>query len=317
MSVRADSKHIRRKAFGLAISTGSRRGFTLTEILAVIAILSLITVSLFTMFQQGTEVWRQSSARTEAYIKARQILDMMAREIKGAVLITAARGPRADPDMPMNELKRADFVGLNGKNDDGAVTLQGWRTPQSPPSKEQAYSDQIYFVAPVMNSGRQELCVIGYWVKDADGETRAPLTQTGVPGNSKDDGLWPCFLTDGAAGAPVAEWRAFDFSSRSLNSWSNLLGEVAGTVRQLDIKYYDYEKRGPGAPVLNEYYAWDSLPSSEGGTTRDNYDDNKLPAAVRITVTVGDKDDIVKGIKLSTIVYLENARKTIVGGVNP
>ena len=43
------------------------------------------------------------------------------------------------------------------------------------------------------------------------------------------------------------------------------------------------------------------------GTTVTKEDDDKLPVAVKITVAVGDKDDVIKPIRLSTIVYLENA----------
>jgi hypothetical protein len=264
------------------------------------------------MFQQGSAVWRLSAARTEAYMKARQILDMMAREIRGAVLITAARGPKSDPaDTSANaKPKRADFVGLNGNNpgsgtESNTTTLQDWRT------REQPYSDQIYFVAPVTNSGKQELCMIGYWVKDVDGNTTAPVTPDGVPGNSKDDVLVRPYRTDGGPGEPDDVWKTFDFSDGSFSSaaWDATGGEVALSVRQLDIKYCTYESTG-GTTRLKEYNAWDSLPFSPDRTTDDDYDDNRLPAAVKITITVGDKNDIIKGIRLSTIVYLDNSGRT-------
>ncbi|NQT81510.1 prepilin-type N-terminal cleavage/methylation domain-containing protein [bacterium] len=274
-----------------------RRGFTLLELLAVMVILSMITVSLFTIFSQGSETWRRSGARTEAYLKARQILEMMSREIKGAVLITTARGPDAEPDGPSDPPKRADFRGLDA---DG---LQEWR------NNEQEFSDQIYFVTPVANSGRQELCMIGYWVKDVEEDTTSPLGGSGVPGNSRDDVFWRTYLTDGNSAPPPDEWLTFDFTSLALNSWSSQIGEVALSVRQLDIKYYDYEDVGG----LEEYDEWDSRPttisgpSKYKGTTLTKDDDNKLPVAVKITITVGDKDNFIKPIRLSTIVYLENA----------
>ena len=293
-------------AGGTRHAPSGRRGFTLTEILAVMAILSLMVVSLFTMFQQGSGVWRLSGARTEAYMKARQILDMMARDIRGAVLITAAGGPKAEPDLNLKTTKRADFVGLNGDNEGLGVnqpTLQDWRT------REQEFSDQIYFVAPVTNSGKQELCMLGYWIKDVDGNTSAPFVPDGVPGNSRDDVLVRSYRTDNN-GQPDDVWKKFDFSDQSFSpaAWDATGGEVALSVRQLDIKYCDYESSG-GTTRLREYNAWDSLPSKDGGTTSAKDDDNRLPAAVKITITVGDKDDILKGIKLSTIVHLDNASR--------
>ncbi len=314
MDTRADRKNDVKKALRVAGKATGRRGFTLTEILAVIAILSLMVVSLFTMFQQGSGVWRLSAARTEAYMKARQILDMIAREIRGAVLVTAARGPKADPaDTSANaKAKRADFVGLNGNNpgsgtESNAATLQDWRT------REQPYSDQIYFVAPVTNSGKQELCMIGYWLKDVDGNTTAPVTPGGVPGNSRDDVLVRPYWTDQGGEGKGNLWKTFDFSDGSFSSavWDATGGEVALSVRQLDIKYYAYESTG-STTGLKEYNAWDSLPSSVADKTSRNGrdDDNRLPAAVKVTITVGDKNDIIKGIRLSSIVYLDNAGRT-------
>jgi prepilin-type N-terminal cleavage/methylation domain-containing protein len=298
------------------------RGFTLLELLAVMSILSIIGVSLFTIFRQGTEVWRRSSARTEAYLKGRQILEMMAREIKGAVVITEARGPDAYfqsqsfRDVP----PRADFRGFNGDNDDSDATLPGWRDTTSGTTREQPYSDQIYFVAPVTNSGEQDLCMIGYFIKDMRKEdTKSPIPPSYVPRDSTDDRFWRLYLTDKAKADPDDEWRAFDFSSSSLNSYISQTGEVATSVLQLEIKYYDYEEEG-GRQVLKEYDAWDSRPydlawdADQRGTTRgqsrripDYEDDDRLPVAVKITVTVGDDNGFIKGLRLSTIVYLENA----------
>ncbi len=283
-----------------------RRGFTLTEILAVIAILSMITVSLFTMFRQGTETWRLSSARTEAFIKARQILDMMSREIRGAVLITAARGPSAQP-VPPSMAKRADFVGLNGDNpafneESNKVTIDDKLRKRA-----QQFSDQLYFVAPVTNSGKQELCMIGYWIRDMDDPKTKLPGPDGVPRDSKDDVFQRAYRTD-TNGQPDAVWCAFDFFDESFSSsgWEGSSGAVAASVRQLDVKYYDYDYSG-GSPRLKEYNTWDSLPSTKGGTTIDDYDDNKLPVAVRITIMVGDEGDLIKPIRLSTIVSLDNA----------
>jgi prepilin-type N-terminal cleavage/methylation domain-containing protein len=279
-----------------------RRGFTLLEILAVMVILSLISASLFTIFKQGSDTWRLSGARTEAYLKARQILEMMAREIKGAVLITTARGPESylQSERYRNRGFRADFRGFDSRD------LPDWRTDR------QLYSDQVFFVAPVTNSGRQELCMLGYWIKDEeDPKTGTPPTLYGLPTNAKDDILMRSYLTDGGPGDPNDVWRTFDFTDSVLNSPT--LGELATSVRHLDIKYYDYEDASGSNRRLKEYDQWDSRPTSfpcdsqARGTTLTKDDDDKLPVAVKITVAVGDKDDVIKPIRLSTIVYLENA----------
>ncbi len=292
-----------------ALVSGRRfRGFTLTEILAVMAILSLIIVSLFTMFGQGTETWRLSGARTEAYLKARQILEMMAREIKGAVVITTPCGPDA-----CQAPSRADFRGFNGDNPgepgspSNRVFLPGWRKSRTSAGREQALSDQIYFVTP-RGDWKQQLVMIGYWIEDEEGDTAAPTITNGVPRNSKDDVFERyCVFEQGVA--PLGQ-RWFDFSEPG-GAGSTANHEVALSIRQLDIKYFDYDATGG----LRPYDAWDSRPDDcpgpleQKGTTKYKDDDDKLPVAVRITITVGDKDDIIKGVRLSTIVYLENAAR--------
>ena len=304
MRPRAEKKADLEKRMSLARRRLLRDGFTLIEILAVMAILALIMVSLFTMFYQGTETWRLSSARTEAYLKARQILEMMAREIKGAVVITAPCGPRAG-----DEPSRADFRGFSHR-----VRLPHWRDSSRGEGIEQGYSDQVYFVAPTGEFWKQQFCMIGYWVKDLRQDTKDPdpLSGSNVPGNSKDDILMRyCVFEQGAT-----QWgdNWFDFS-KTPGAGINENHEVALSVRRLEIKYYDYDDTGRLIPSKRYYDAWDSRPSNypgdadQKGTTSTEDDDNKLPVAVRITVIVGDKDDIIKGIKLSRIVYLDNARR--------
>jgi len=253
----------------------------------------LITLSVGYCAEAETQI--PSSASEEAVRLARRILEVMSREIKGAVLITAASGPEAEPPT-QGIAKRADFVGLDSSN------LQNWRNGQ------QQYSDQIYFVAPVTNSGRQELCILGYWIKDVEGDTGAPVTIGGVPTNSKEDALCRCYCTDGW-GTSSDVWNTFNFADPGLTTFSTSWGKMAAGVRCLDIQYYDYLYLGGTGPALKEFNSWDSLPSTIGGTTSTPDDDNKLPVAIRITIVVGDEQDLVEPVKLSTIVYLENAER--------
>jgi len=270
------------------------RAFTLTELLVVMAILSLILLCLFTIFRQGTQTWRLSSARTEAYIKARQILDMISREIRGAVQISAARGIDASPLEAHPRQRRADLRGLSSSN------LQGWR------NHEQQFSSQVYFVAPVTNSGRQQLCMLGYWIKDVHNDTDSPI-RNGAPRHAQDDTLQRSYRTD-SGGNPDDVWKTLDFGHTSFSSsaWESTGGQVASGVRQLTLAYYSYDNAGKLRPRAD---TWDSRPSHLEGVTPTRDDDNKLPAVVRITITVGDKDDLIKPIRLSTLVLLENANR--------
>jgi prepilin-type N-terminal cleavage/methylation domain-containing protein len=59
-----------------------QRGFTLTELLIVIAILGMMLGALFTLQQQGQVAYMIGSARVEVQQNGRIALDMLAREIR-------------------------------------------------------------------------------------------------------------------------------------------------------------------------------------------------------------------------------------------
>jgi hypothetical protein len=154
--------------------------------------------------------------------------------------------------------------------------------------------------------------MLGYWIKDPQRDTKSGLPPNGLPMEAKDDILMRVYLTDGGDADPTDEWRTFDFSESSLTSYGSS-GEVAASVHHLDVKYYDYEDISGSNRRLKEYEEWDSRPTSfqcdsqARGSTLTDDDDDKLPVAVKITIAVGDKDELIKPIRLSTIVYLENA----------
>jgi prepilin-type N-terminal cleavage/methylation domain-containing protein len=62
--------------------------FTLIELLASMAILSLIMVMLFSAFEQISKAWTQGENRVETFTQARAILDLMSRELSQAVATT-------------------------------------------------------------------------------------------------------------------------------------------------------------------------------------------------------------------------------------
>jgi prepilin-type N-terminal cleavage/methylation domain-containing protein len=65
-----------------------RRGsgaFTLIELMASMAILGLIMVMLFSVFDQVSKAWTNGENRVETFTQARAILDLMSRELSQAV----------------------------------------------------------------------------------------------------------------------------------------------------------------------------------------------------------------------------------------
>lgn len=60
------------------------KGLTLLEVLIVVTVLSVLSLSLYTVFKSGVEAWSKSETRLEIYQNARAILDQMSRELAGA-----------------------------------------------------------------------------------------------------------------------------------------------------------------------------------------------------------------------------------------
>ncbi|HET8577885.1 MAG TPA: type II secretion system protein, partial [Methylomirabilota bacterium] len=66
-----------------------QRGFTLTELLVVTAIIGLVMAGIFTLQQQGSQAYLYGSNRVETQQNARVALDLMTREFRSAQSITS------------------------------------------------------------------------------------------------------------------------------------------------------------------------------------------------------------------------------------
>lgn len=61
-----------------------KKGLTLVEVLVVVTILSVLALSVYTVFKSGLDAWSRSEARLDIYQNARVILDQISRELVGA-----------------------------------------------------------------------------------------------------------------------------------------------------------------------------------------------------------------------------------------
>ncbi|MBU4376859.1 MAG: type II secretion system GspH family protein [Candidatus Omnitrophica bacterium] len=59
-------------------------GITLVETLMAVMILSVLALSLYTVFKSGIDAWTKSESRLEIYQNARAVLDQISRELAGA-----------------------------------------------------------------------------------------------------------------------------------------------------------------------------------------------------------------------------------------
>lgn len=109
-------------------------------------IMAILGAALFTMFSQSSRTWQRAEARTGQFSAAREMLGMMAMELRQAIV-----APRASAGIG------AHFYGLPPGDDSFNRT------------NEDADSGQIYFVAPAETRAEgadQDVCVVGYWVED-------------------------------------------------------------------------------------------------------------------------------------------------------
>jgi general secretion pathway protein J len=61
-----------------------KSGFTLVEIVVAVAVLSILTVMLYTVFKSGADAWSTSETRLDIFQNARIILEQMTQELAGA-----------------------------------------------------------------------------------------------------------------------------------------------------------------------------------------------------------------------------------------
>ncbi len=231
------------------------RAFTLIEIMAAVAIFSMVIVTMVTIFNHASKTFRQAEATVEKFIAARTVLDMMAREIKGAI-IDDSRGVG----------KEIRFYGYIRANDD------------------------IYFVAPVENSGQEYLCDVGYAIDDQGTTDPTDDVLDRYLHKFDDEGKFQ----DPAKG--VGFWTGGSFNPLGINA------------RRLKILYWDKDTKvwdDPNAPLSDR--AKNEWSTDPGDTLSNLNDDNKLPWAVKIEITVGNSKDMDDTRTFSTVVILENA----------
>jgi prepilin-type N-terminal cleavage/methylation domain-containing protein len=61
-----------------------RKGLTLVEVLVVVTILSVLALSVYTVFKSGVDAWSKAEERLDIYQNARVVLDQISRELAGA-----------------------------------------------------------------------------------------------------------------------------------------------------------------------------------------------------------------------------------------
>lgn len=88
------------------------KGLTLIETVVVVAVLSVLSLSLYIVFKSGMDAWSRSDTRLEVFQNARVILGQISRELRGAfvggdAVFAGADGGGSSPD----EIEFATAIG--------------------------------------------------------------------------------------------------------------------------------------------------------------------------------------------------------------
>jgi len=158
------------------------RGFTLVELLLAMAITAVLIVLLLNVVSATLSVWQQGRSRIDTFSNARQVLDRIADEIKGARAAT-------------NQIEFSENLPLSGG-----------------PTAAPETSENIFFVAPYPNAGSGDLCVIVYrhnGATPASAPSPTPLPYTLQRAFVDSQAAWNAgsVARYRSAGYPTLDWR--------------------------------------------------------------------------------------------------------------
>lgn len=132
--------------------------FTLVELLAAMAVLGLLMATVFGIFNQASRAWTLAENRTENFQNARMALDMISRELEGAIVASNAASGVA------TKMTLATF------EDSGTATIAGSTgtfTTSYGSLARTSPNDAIFFVSQMgdsRNNAYLDLVEYGYYV---------------------------------------------------------------------------------------------------------------------------------------------------------
>jgi prepilin-type N-terminal cleavage/methylation domain-containing protein len=258
--------------------TGGRQAFTLVELLAAMAVLAVLMAIIFGIFNQASKAWILAESRTENFQSARAALDLMCRELEGAMvgIRTNANGTRTRVNIITFENSGAAAI----PTDSGTFTptfATGYSSLNATPP-----NDAIFFITQAPDSKSSgsyiDMAECGYFV----GFSTATSANGGIP-----KGFYG-LLRHYARSSSDASW---DFFSSPNNWWSTEQAVKTPLLENVIRFELRYEYIHHGAGITNGTSICENWNTITGGPDPAYVPDptTQLPRAFHLRLSVMDR----------------------------
>ncbi|MCG3148750.1 MAG: hypothetical protein PCFJNLEI_02197 [Verrucomicrobiae bacterium] len=254
-------------------------GFTLVELLAAMVVLALLMSIIFGIFNQASKAWILAESRTENFQGSRAALDIMCRELEGAMVgvRTNANGTQTRVNLVTFENSGAAAIPTgSGTITPTFATGYGNLSVTSP-------NDAIFFItqAPDSKSSSSDyidLAECGYFV----GFSTATSGNGGIP-----RGYYGLFRHYARSSA-TASW---DFFGNTANWWSTVQAVKTPFLDNVIRFELRYEYANPDVGVTNGTSIVENWNTTSGGPLSSIVPDptTQLPRAFHLRLSVIDR----------------------------
>lgn len=165
------------------------RAFTLVELLVAVALTAGLLGLLMSVISGGLNMWQRGRNQIETFATARQTLNRLADELKGAT----ARGGQIEFS---ENLTTGEFT-VGGPSP----------TPNPQPTPQIGVSENLFFVAPYPNTAAGDLCVIAYRHIDTDQSAGGTNSHTLQRGLVDSQNAWSSAARYRSSGYSTVDWR--------------------------------------------------------------------------------------------------------------
>lgn len=260
------------------------KGFTLIELLAATAVFSLILMVTLSALGQASGLWKNASAKIEAFQSARNAFDLVTRNLSQATLNTYL--DYDNPNTPTRYLRQSDLRFVSG--------LAGVGLPGTPTTGSAAFFQApANYTTNTASFGSLEslLNTCGYFVQFSDDPLRPPHVKSAGKFRFRLMQL----LTPTENDIIFTSTNATDYKWFSdyagTNNYGKTLLPVADNIIALVIEPRD---PAPGSAPLSPGYIYNTGIDGLGADGKQLITAHQLPPVVQVTMVAIDEASAVR-----------------------